>query len=344
MDHERGASVLRIGELSRRVGVSEHVLRAWESRYGLLRPVRSAGGYRLYSESDQNRVRLMQAHLADGLAAAQAAQAAIADEGPPAPASGAGNSGAGNSGAGNSGAGNSGAGNSGAGNSGAGNSGAGKGAGEAAGAGPDTASPAHAIADSAEALRLALDAMDEPVAQRVLDRLLTDFTVQGVLRDVVLPYLHDLGDRWVKGEVSVAQEHFASHVIRGRLAGLARGWGNGAGPRALLACPPDEQHDLALLAFGIVLNRGGWRVEFLGGNTPMHDTLQVTSQTRPSLVVMTAHRPERFSAVVPELSELAKLAPLLLAGAGATAALARKVGAQRLDGDPVTAAERLASV
>ena len=41
--------LLRIGELSRRLGVSDHALRAWESRYGLLQPVRSAGGFRLYS-------------------------------------------------------------------------------------------------------------------------------------------------------------------------------------------------------------------------------------------------------------------------------------------------------
>src|SRR5665811_2262543 len=80
MDTERASAELRIGELSRRVGVSEYVLRAWESRYGLLKPARSPGGYRLYSEDDQSRVRRMQAHLADGLAAAQAARAAIADE------------------------------------------------------------------------------------------------------------------------------------------------------------------------------------------------------------------------------------------------------------------------
>ena len=39
--------LLRIGELSRRLGVSDHVLRAWENRYGLLQPVRSPGGFRL---------------------------------------------------------------------------------------------------------------------------------------------------------------------------------------------------------------------------------------------------------------------------------------------------------
>src|SRR5690348_17685603 len=71
---------VRIGELGRRVGVSEHVLRAWERRYGLLRPQRSPGGYRLYSDADERRVRRMQAHLAAGLSAAEAARAALSDE------------------------------------------------------------------------------------------------------------------------------------------------------------------------------------------------------------------------------------------------------------------------
>src|ERR1043165_1065220 len=74
--------VLRIGELSRRLGVSDHVLRAWERRYGLLRPVRTTGGFRLYSEADLDRVRRMQAYLSQGLSAAEAARAAIDGERP----------------------------------------------------------------------------------------------------------------------------------------------------------------------------------------------------------------------------------------------------------------------
>src|SRR6187401_1199003 len=65
--------LFRIGELSRRSGVSPELLRAWERRYDLLRPTRSAGGLRLYSAADLERVRMMQRHLADGLAAAEAA-------------------------------------------------------------------------------------------------------------------------------------------------------------------------------------------------------------------------------------------------------------------------------
>ncbi|MGZ4553207.1 MAG: MerR family transcriptional regulator [Mycobacteriaceae bacterium] len=297
MDRQKEPAVLRIGELSRRVGVSEHVLRAWESRYGLLKPERSAGGYRLYSEDDQRLVGRMQAHLAGGMAAAQAARAALFEEQP-------------------------------------------------GGVAVDDvdAAPRADLVDSAAALRQALDELDEPAAQALLDRLLTDFTVETVLRDVVIPYLHELGERWEQGAVSVAQEHFASYVVRGRLAGLARGWGNGRGPQALLACPPDELHDLALLVFGIVLNRSGWRVGYLGANMPMPDTMRVASDLRPTLVVLAATTPERFTAVLPELSRLADVAPLALAGAGARKDLAQSIGARLLTGDPVTAAEHLALV
>src|SRR5690242_10461493 len=86
---DTGPALLRIGELSRRLGVSDHALRAWERRYGLLQPVRTAGGFRLYTEADERRVRRMQAHLARGLSAAQAAQAALDEDGDRAPATGA---------------------------------------------------------------------------------------------------------------------------------------------------------------------------------------------------------------------------------------------------------------
>src|SRR5437588_3663983 len=72
----------RIGEFSRRVGVSPELLRAWEQRYGLLRPIRSPGGFRLYGEEDAQRVARMRRALDDGLSAAEAARAAI-DAGAP---------------------------------------------------------------------------------------------------------------------------------------------------------------------------------------------------------------------------------------------------------------------
>jgi MerR family transcriptional regulator, light-induced transcriptional regulator len=295
MDTPEGSPVLRIGELSRRLGVSDHVLRAWESRYGLLQPVRSAGGFRLYSEADESRVRRMQAHLAHGLSAAEAAQAVLGED-------------------------------------------AGARADLGRASGPPRAP--RAASELSGDLRQALDAFDEPAAQAVLDRLMSDLSLTTVLRDVVVPYLTELGERWERGTASVAQEHFASNVIRGRLAGLARGWGNGQGPRAVLACPPGELHDLALMVFGIVLNRSGWRIDYLGMSTPVEELTRTVDARRPDLVVLAATLPEILEPFATQLTALAQRAPLALAGAGATPQIAAAVGARLLAGDPVTEAER----
>src|ERR1700745_1843945 len=80
MDASESSPLLRIGELSRRLGVSDHVLRAWENRYGLLQPVRSPGGFRLYSEAKEWRILRMKAYLADGLSAPEAARAALSGD------------------------------------------------------------------------------------------------------------------------------------------------------------------------------------------------------------------------------------------------------------------------
>ena len=70
-----GDKLLRIGELSRRVGVPVESLRAWERRYGLLAPSRTQGGFRLYGEADVARVLAMRANLDRGMSAAEAARA-----------------------------------------------------------------------------------------------------------------------------------------------------------------------------------------------------------------------------------------------------------------------------
>jgi methanogenic corrinoid protein MtbC1 len=283
----------RIGELSRRLGVSPHVLRAWERRYGLLNPVRSAGGFRLYSAADEQRVRTMQSHLARGMAAAEAARAAL-------------------------------------------------GATTTADHVAEVEAPVNGLAEAGAVLREALYEFDEPRAQEALDQLLARFTVEAVLRDVLMPYLHELGTRWEQGSIDVAQEHFASNVLRARLASLARGWGLGRGRHVILACPPGERHDLALFAFGLVLNRRGWRIAYLGADTPLPDLIQMARDIRPDAVVLAATTAERFDDVLDGLAELCLIAPLFVAGAGASKALAEATGARLLAGDPVTEAQRLA--
>jgi MerR family transcriptional regulator, light-induced transcriptional regulator len=326
MDSTEGSPVLRIGELSRRLGVSAHLLRAWESRYGLLRPVRTPGGFRLYYEADERRVRRMQAHLARGLSAAQAARAALEEDNGEDIREADGDINGDASGR-------------------AQTRSAGPGAASPGAASPGAASPASLGAASLgaayENLRRALDAFDETTAQAVLDRLVADFSLFTTLREVILPYLAELGARWEQGTASIAQEHFASNVIHGRLAGLARGWGNGHGPLAILACPPGELHDLPLMIFGIVLNRTGWRVSYLGTSTPLEEVTRTVEASDPDLVVLAAARPGTLDPFAAQLIALARRAPLMLAGAGVTPQLATSVQATLLTSDPVTAAENV---
>jgi MerR family transcriptional regulator, light-induced transcriptional regulator len=282
--------LLRIGELSNRVGVSPELLRAWERRYGLLRPARSAGGLRLYSPADVERVALMQEHLAQGMAAAEAAAQAVRDA-----------------------------------------------------ADEEAARTAFRPETIRSELAEALDAFDEPRAQAVLDRLLAVTTVETVLSEVVVPYLQELGERWERGEASVAQEHFASGVLRGRLLGLARGWGLGVGPVAVLACLPGEQHDLGLIAFGLALRSRGWRIVYLGPDSPIDTVADVSRRLQPSLIVLNAVSPERVRPAMPKLRELAGSYRLAVGGAAAADSTLERSGILALTGDPTAEAARVST-
>jgi DNA-binding transcriptional MerR regulator len=280
--------LLRIGELSKRTGVSPELLRAWERRYGLLRPTRSAGGLRLYADADVERVRVMQRHLAEGLAAAEAAAAA-----------------------------------------------------SRVGVGQPAASPTLSWAALHAELADALDDFDEPRAQALLDRLLALTTLETLLSEVVLPYLNQLGRRWARGDASIAQEHFASALLRGRLLGIARGWGLGIGPKAVLAGLPGEHHDLGLIAFGLALRTRGWRIVYLGPDTPIATLEDACRALEPRLVVLSAVTDERVRPVVEQLRGLAAQWRLALGGAAAASRVPEPDGMLLLSGDPIAEAARV---
>ena len=67
------AAPYNIAALARRTGVSADTLRKWEQRYGILRPTRTAGGQRRYSETDAARVEWLRARLAEGYRIGEAA-------------------------------------------------------------------------------------------------------------------------------------------------------------------------------------------------------------------------------------------------------------------------------
>jgi DNA-binding transcriptional MerR regulator len=242
---------MRIGELSRRTGVTPELLRAWEQRYQLLRPSRSSGGFRLYSSADEARVRRTTALIADGLSAAEAARLAATE---------------------------------------------------------DVAhqkSERPLVADLAGRLQQALDDFDAAAAQGALDHLFAAVSLEFALTEVLIPYLHDLGERWASGTATVAQEHFASNLVRARLLGLAQDWGAGGSSTSVAACLPGEAHDLGLVMLSLLMARRGCQVTFLGADTPF-DSLEAAVRTlRPSVVVLATYDAGVFHANADAISRLA---------------------------------------
>jgi len=273
---------LRIGELSKRVGVSPELLRAWETRYGLVDPERTPGGLRLYSKDDEQRVIEMRRQIAAGLSAAEAARVALRALATP-------------------------------------------------------ASMERLLSD----LDSTLAALDEPAAQAALDRTFQSLDLETALARVILPYLHDVGERWAATDVGVEQEHFASNVIGGRLRTLARGWGEGDGDCALLACPPGEQHELGLLCFGLLLREAGWRIAYLGADTPPVDVATAIPELSPALVVFGAIIAQRFIDAADGIRALSAQTRVAIGGAGASKALAESLGAELLANDMVAAARAM---
>jgi DNA-binding transcriptional MerR regulator len=274
---------LRIGEFARRVGVSAELLRAWERRYGLLEPVRSAGGFRLYTAEDAERVARMRRGLDEGLSAAEAAQAAL-----------------------------------------------------------QNARPSEGLLeDAASRLLAAIHDYDEAAVHALLDQSFAAFSLDAVLGDLILPTLTRVGLEWQQGTLAISQEHFASNLIRARLLSLGRTWGRGSGPLALLACAPGEQHDIGLLSFGLVLRSYGWRIIFLGADTPISTIAEAAEMTRPALTVVASFDPDLLEIEASALRRLAKRVPLVLSGPGASDALCKRLGVRRLDGDLVRAATEI---
>jgi DNA-binding transcriptional MerR regulator len=286
------AGLLRIGEFSRRMGVSPETLRAWEDRYGLVRPRRSNGGFRLYSPSDARVVEAMKRHRQAGLAASEAARLARRA----------------------------------------------------------TTSLPHAVAVGGDgalprlfaSLSDACLAFDAAAAHRALDELFASFDPDVVLRECLIPFLRGLAEAGRRREASAAQEQFSARLIETRLLAMARGWELGQGPVALTASGPGAVHTVEITAFGLTLRSRGWRILSLGQADSAISVSEVASVLVPDVVVLW------FSAAAPSaideevLRALARTTPLAVAGRSADAGLASRLGAEMLEGDPVTAAADLA--
>ncbi len=255
---------LRIGAVSRRTGVAVATLRAWESRYGVLRPGRTEGGHRLYSEADVDRVLAVLRLTSQGWSVGAAAASVTSErtpsrlglvEAPEASARG-------------------------------------------------DRSPDPSTARARELLARAVRAYDASGAEEVLDESIARLGVAYALEDVVMPVLRDLGEGWREDPSLISAEHFATNSLRPRLMRIVTSARTANAPRCVAAAPEGEDHELGVLAAAAVAADLGFLVTYLGSSTPSVALERSVETLRPEVVLVgavTARAGREFVAAPPSL-------------------------------------------
>jgi MerR family transcriptional regulator, light-induced transcriptional regulator len=240
-----------IKEAAARTGVPIPLLRAWERRYGVVTPTRTAAGYRLYDEAALVRLRSMRALVADGWQPSAAAAAILAGTAPtarnggaeptPAPAS-------------------------------------------------QSAAPPDGAEDRSGAFVMAAAALDAAALERALDDMFASASFEVVADRDLLPALVAIGDAWADGRITVAGEHAASQAVHRRLAAAFQAAGRPRAGRGtvLVGLPPGSRHELGALAFAVAGRRAGLPILYLGADLPVADWVATARRTRARAVVIAA--------------------------------------------------------
>lgn len=126
---------------------------------------------------------------------------------------------------------------------------------------------------------------------------------------VYFPLLREVGDGWASGTVSVAQEHFVAAYVRERLTGMLMGLGCGPAHGLHVACTtfPGDRHELGVLGLAVRLAADGFRVSYLGADTPVGDLGRFAAEVRPGWLCVSVILQADLRAVVAYARELRAL-------------------------------------
>lgn len=251
MDKTTSALRFPIRKLAERTGVAPTTLRAWERRYGLLKPERTPKGHRLYSDQDVRLVEQVLTLLKQGHAISEVARRVLSE--PPAEAlpSEPERSADANSIAQD----------------------AGIGAGQWS-------------LYSARMLR-AIEQFNQQQLDAVYNDASSLYPIDLVSRDLIEPVLQALGERWHQRDAGVAEEHFFLAWLRNKLgARLHHAAAHATGNVLVVACLPGHRHEIGTLMFALAALGRGYRLVYLGSDMPLEPILPVVERCHASGVVL----------------------------------------------------------
>ena len=157
--------------------------------------------------------------------------------------------------------------------------------------GPDAA---NLVAPGVDPFEAVIDAIvdavgrfDDEAFEEQLGRLLFMGSAGQIFERAIAPALVEIGDRWHAGELTVAQEHFASQKLGTLMRHLLRlSPGMQAEQCAVFASFADDEHELGLLGFALRVSEWGTRPIFLGARTPPSAVRSAVESVAPKLVAL----------------------------------------------------------
>ncbi len=233
--------------------IAADTLRAWERRYGLPMPQRTAGGHRLYSQYDIETIKWLLARQAEGLSISRAVDSwneLIASNADPL-------------------------------------AGVTPSAFSSAQVIPAIYSPNTNLDTLRAQWVMACMKFSESNAEQILNQAFSMFPVEAVCMDVLQKGMAEIGGAWYENKASVQQEHFASGLAMRRLDALLS-----ASPvptryqTILVGCPPNEWHTFTPLLLSLLLRRRGLSVIYLGANVPTDRFEETVNSVQANLVIL----------------------------------------------------------
>lgn len=270
-----------IKQAAARTGLSIPTIRMWERRYGVIDPVRSSGGYRLFDDAAIDRLTAMRILVeTQGWRPGQAADHVSADDTDLAVIIGAGSP-------------------------------------TPAGPSGPTLEPAveREIIDTVvDSTRL----MDTRALEIALDHAFATQRFETAMERIIFPALRLIGEAWATGEVDVAAEHMASETVRRRLARFFDAAGAVESDEAVVVgMPPGSNHELGAFAFAVACRRAGIAVGYLGANVPVGSWQRVARSRAVHTIVLgvvTTTDASSASAVIDALDMLDDPPTILVGG------------------------------
>lgn len=155
---------------------------------------------------------------------------------------------------------------------------------------------------------IAIARLDSAGLEKVLDQAMVEFGQQGILRQILVPLIENIGDLWREGELKVAHEHVATAVIRTFTGNLSRAHATpSTAPELIVTTPSGQLHELGAVLVAATASNQGWRVTYLGPCLPADEIAGAALQNHVRAVALSIVYPDDDPYLNHELATLGRL-------------------------------------